>query len=215
MPDAVSNVVNGMLPLPVIDAERLAAPLREVLRPGAALRDRLGVRRGLPRFFYEVESWDVARDLQVAPNFCLWEFMGVDVREAPPLRSFPRYVPCAVTALAAHLAVLRQAVGTYVHIAANGGYRSPAHRLTRHASRHCWGSAVNVYRIGDDDLDDEDRITRYARIARTALPAAWIRPYGPGDGESDDHLHIDLGYLVLEPTELKLIDEPSHASARI
>lgn len=208
-------LANGALPLPVVDAHHLPVQVREVLRPGEEMRDRTGVRRRLPRFFYEVDSWNTALELAVAPNFCLWEFLGVDVREAPPQRSFPRYVPCAVTALAAHLSVFRQAVGTYVHIAANGGYRSPAHRLSRYASRHCWATAANLYRIGDDPLDQEDAITRYATIARSVLPAAWVRPYGHGDGESDDHLHIDLGYLLLEPVELKLSEEPSHGSTRI
>jgi hypothetical protein len=206
---------NGTLPLPVVDAQQLPLRVREALRPGDELRDRSGLRRRLPRFFYEVDSWNTALQVQVAPNFCLWEFMGVDVRETAPLRSFPRYVPCTVTALAAHLAVFRQAVGTFVHVAANGGYRSPGHQLSRHASRHCWGSAANIYRIGDDDLDDEERITRYAQIARAVLPAAWVRPWGHGDGESDDHLHIDLGYMLLEPVELKIADEPDHAATRI
>jgi hypothetical protein len=27
----------------------------------------------------------------------------------------------------------------------------------------------------------------------------WVRPNGPGDGEADDHLHVDLGYTVFDP----------------
>ena len=215
MSEVTAAAANGSLPLPVVDGHRLPVPLRDALRPGDELRDRAGVRRRLPRYFYEVDSWNTALQVQVAPNFCLWEFLGVDVREVPPLRSFPRYVPCAVTALAAHLSVFRQAVGTYVHVAANGGYRSPAHRLSRFASRHCWATAANLYRIGDDDLDEEDTLTRYAGIVRSVLPAAWVRPYGHGDGEADDHLHIDLGYMLLEPVALRPDDEPSHGSTRI
>lgn len=215
MSEATTFPGNGVLPLPVIDAHELPSELRDVLRPGEELRDRHGTRRRLPRYFYEVESWNAALQIEVAPNFTLWEFLGIDVREAVPLRSsFPRYIPCAVTVLAAHLAVFRQAVGTYVHIAANGGYRSPAHRLTRYASRHCWATAANIYRIGDDYLDDLDTITRYARIARSVLPAAWIRPTGHGDGEADDHLHLDLGYVLLEPVELRP-EEVAMAANRI
>ena len=214
MSEATQVASNGTLPLPVVDAHRLPAALRDVLRPGEELRDRRGTRRRLPSFFYEVDSWNTALQIQVSPGFCLWEFLGVDVREALPLRSFPRYVPCAVTALAAHLSVFRQAVGTYVHIAANGGYRSPAHRLSRHASRHCWGSAANIYRVGDDWLDSRETITRYANTARAVLPGAWVRPYGHEDGEADDHLHIDLGYLLLEPVELRLTEEPSPGATR-
>ena len=87
---------------------------------------------------------------ELTPNFGLWEFIDVDVREAEPLRRFPRYVPCAVTLLARALERFRDHVGTFVHVAANGGYRSPAHALTAHASPHCWGTAANIYRIGDD-----------------------------------------------------------------
>jgi hypothetical protein len=104
--------------------------------------------------------------------------------------------------LASALEVFRLEVGTYVHIAANGGYRSPAHALSRHASRHCWGTAANIYRIGDTYLDSQSEIDRYAAIASRVLPGAWIRPYGPGDGEADDHLHLDIGYTVFDPPEL-------------
>jgi hypothetical protein len=93
----------------------------------------------------------------------------------------------------------REAVGEPVRVAANGGYRSPQHELTGHASTHCWGSAVNIYRIGEEYLDTRDRIERYAEIARDSLPGAWIRPVGEDRGFADDHLHIDFGYLVSVP----------------
>ena len=129
----------------------------------------------------------------------LWELIGVDVREAPVLRGFPRYVPCALLLLATALEVFRLEVGTYVHIAANGGYRSPGHALSRHASPHCWGTAANIYRIGDTYLDTRAEIEKFATVARRVLPGIWIRPYGSGDGEADDHLHLDLGYTVCDP----------------
>ena len=191
----------GALPLPVIDGLELDRHHRAVLRPDQQLTDRDGRARRLPRFFYEVDSWQTAQQVQLANDFTLWEFLTVDVREAEPQRTFPRYIPCAVTALAAHLQLFRDAVSTFVHIAANGGYRSPAHSLTTHASTHCWGTAANIYRIGDDWLDSQEKIERYARIANKSLPGWWVRPYGCERGYADDHLHLDLGYLLLVPRE--------------
>ncbi len=190
-----------MLPLPVVDGLELERAQRAALQPDATLQDSAGRLRRLPRFFYEIDSWQTALQVELAEHFSLWEFLTVDVKEAEPLRTFPRYLPCAVTALAAHLQVFRDAVGTFVHIAANGGYRSPGHRLSRQASTHCWGTAVNIYRIGDDYLDTQEKIERYARIARKSLPGWWVRPYGSADGYADDHLHLDLGYLLLVPRE--------------
>ncbi|MGH7475114.1 MAG: hypothetical protein ACRELD_02400 [Longimicrobiales bacterium] len=190
---------NGLLPLPLIDAYELDDPRRAALRPAATLADRAGCRHRLPRYFYEVGSWETACNTPVAEHFTLHEFMGVDVREAPALRQFPRYVPCAVTLLAAQLELLRQAVGTLVWIAANGGYRSPSHALVDYASPHCWGTAANIYRIGGDYLDTQDSIERFAKVAARVSPAIWIRPYGHEKGFADDHLHVDVGYARLTP----------------
>lgn len=191
----------GVLPLPVVDAVNLNRAHHAVLRPDALLTDAEDKARRLPRFFYEVDSWQTAQQVMLSEHFSLWEFLTVDVREAELQRTFPRYIPCAVTALAAHLQVFREAVGTFVHIAANGGYRSPGHQLSTHASTHCWGTAVNIYRVGDDYLDTQDKIERCARIARKSLPGWWVRPYGCEKGFADDHLHLDLGYLLLVPRE--------------
>lgn len=189
----------GTLPLPVVDALELDPGRRQLLRPNEVIEDAGARARRLPRFFYEVESWQAAMNLLVTEHFTLHEFMGVDVREAQSLRIFPRYVPCAVSVLAAHLELLRKEVGTLVHIAANGGYRSPAHRLSRNASRHCWGVAANIYRIGDEFLDSRERIERYAKLVNRLLPAVFVRPYGHDPGFADDHLHVDLGYVLLTP----------------
>jgi hypothetical protein len=187
-------------PLRVVDGMGLDDAYRGLLRPGELMRDRDGRLRRLPRFFYEIPSWDVALETGLSPNFEVWEFLNVDVREAEALRSeWPRYLPCAVSLLAGFLELLRREVGTYVHIAANGGYRSPAHALSTHASTHCWGTAANLYRVGDDWLDDAKTIARYARIAEKLLPGLYVRPYGPGVGEADDHLHVDLGWSVSVP----------------
>jgi hypothetical protein len=189
----------GAESLRIVDGFRLDKPRRDALMPGGILRDRHGRTRQLPRYFYEIESWSAAVEQELAPHFHMWEFVHTDVREAVPLRFFPRYVPCTVTLTAAILEHFREAVNEPVHIAANGGYRSPLHRLTTHASTHCWASAVNIYRIGDGYLDTRDRIERYAEIARDVLPGVWIRPIGGDRGFADDHLHLDLGYVITVP----------------
>lgn len=192
---------SGTLPLPVIDGLELDERHRQVLKPDETLEDRSGRVRRLPRFFYEIDSWQTAQKTQLTEHFCLWEFLTVDVREAEPLRTFPRYIPCAVTALAAHLELFREAVDTFTHIAANGGYRSPLHALTDGASTHCWGTAANIYRVGDDYLDTQEKIERYARLADKHIPGCWTRPYGNEKGFADDHLHVDLGYMLVVPRQ--------------
>jgi hypothetical protein len=188
--------------LRVVDALTLGPEYRAVLRPAELVRDRARRLRRLPRFFYEIPGWEEAQSIQLTPHFFLWEFINVDVRETELLRrSWPRYVPCVVSLLAAYLELFRQEVGTYVHIAANGAYRSPAHRLAGEASPHCWGTAVNLYRIGDDWLDDEKAISRYARVAERTLPGVRTLPWGHDIGETDDHLHLDLGYTVMVPPD--------------
>ncbi len=182
-----------------MDGLRLEKPLRDALLPGHIVLDDFGHARRLPRYFYEIPAWSDAMNLELAPSFGLWEFIQTDVREANPLRQFPRYVPCAITLLAMALERFRDAAGTFVHIAANGGYRSPRHALSGNASPHCWGTAVNVYRVGDVFLDSRESIERFAALARQTIPGAWTRSYGPNWGETDDHLHIDLGYVLSMP----------------
>ena len=195
-------------PLRVVDGLELSRAHRAVLRPGELMEGRDGRRRRLPRWFLEVPSWDAALETDLSPHFKVWEFMNVDVREHELQRlQWPRYLPLAVGLLAASMEVLRTRVDTYVHIAANGGYRTPSHRLSTHATPHCWGTAVNLYRIGDDWLDDERTITRYSRMARGLSPTLWARPYGHAVGETDDHLHLDVGYAVVSPHHAG--DEPA------
>ena len=190
---------SGPLPLRLVDALELGAELRDALRPGEVLEAEQGREQTLPRFFYEVPSWKAANEIQLTPHFQLAELLRVDVREAEPLRSFPRYVPCAITLLAMALELLRQAAGSPVYVAANGGYRSPSHGLTHGASPHCWGTAANIYRIGDDFLDSQSSIQEYGEMAKAALPGGWVRPFGRGDGFVDDHLHLDIGYATVTP----------------
>jgi hypothetical protein len=187
------------LELKVVDGLRLDEDVRSALRPGALIEDRQGRARRLPRYFYEVPSWQFACEFRLSPNFSLWEFLNVDLRENEQMRQFPRYAPCAVTSLAAHLEVFRGAVGTVVHIAANGGYRSPSHEFSGYASPHLWGTAVNIYRIGDQMLDEKDQIGKFGRLARDLLPGVCARPFGQGPLESDDHLHLDIGFVNVVP----------------
>src|SRR2546428_7251096 len=85
--------------------------------------------------------------MELATHFLLWEFIQVDVREAPPLRTFPRYVPCAITLLAVCLERFREAVGTLVHISANGGDRSPSHPVSQKAPPHPRGNCAHNYPV--------------------------------------------------------------------
>lgn len=180
------------LGLKVVDAFDLDDEVRALLRPGEALPEADGRPRRLPRFFYQVDSYKTARQTDLTAHFTMNEFVNVDVRETPLLRAWPRYVPCAVTLLAAHLELVRLAVGAPVHVAANGGYRSPAHARAGDASPHCWGAAADLFQIGNDLLADEETIERYRRIAAGVLPGAWVRP-------AEDHLHVELGWVVVVP----------------
>lgn len=193
--------MTGSLALPVIDGLELGAPHRSLLMPGALVRDAHGRARRLPRFFFAVDSWSTALETPLTAHFMLWEFMDVDLYEPVPLRRFPRYVPCAVCLLAAHLEVFRTEVGTAVHIAANGGYRSPSHGRSAPGSTHSWGTAANIYRIGNEYLDDRDTIERFSSIATGLLPAMRTRPHGHDAGCADDHAHFDIGYVTAVPTD--------------
>jgi hypothetical protein len=193
-------MADGPFPLRVVDGLELDPAHRRVLRPAELMEARDGTRRRLPRWFFEVPSWEAALETDLSPHFKVWEFLNVDVREHELQRlHWPRYLPLGVGLLAAVLELLRGEANTYVHVAANGGYRSPAHRLSTHASPHCWGTAANLYRVGDDWLDDERTIVRYSRMARDLSPSVWARPYGHGLGETDDHLHLDVGYATIAP----------------
>lgn len=190
---------NGLLSLKVVDGLTLESEYRALLKPGALVRDSDGRSRRLPRFFYEVESWAQALETQLSAHFALWEFMDVDLHE--PLRAYPRHVPCAVTVLAAHLEVVRSEVGAPMHIAANGGYRSPAHAKTAPSSPHCWGTAANIYRIGHEYLNERAKIERCNAVATRVLPALHARPFGSEPRHADDHVHLDLGYVTVVPPD--------------
>ena len=187
--------------LKVVDALDLDPELVALLRPGeVAGEDGQGHR--LPRYFYEVPSREAAREVRLAPHFTLGELMAVDVKEPARVRAFPRYVPCAVRLLAFYLERVREAVGAPVHVAVNGGYRSPAHRLSEGACPHMWGTAADLYRVGQVTLRDQSAIETYSRLVEDVSDDLWVKPYGQAPGGADDHVHLDLGYLTLVPREI-------------
>ena len=185
-----------------IDGLHLSGEYRTLLRPGEAESDSTGTVHHLPRFLYEIGSWQDAHEIRLAPHFTLAELMLVDCREAELLlRQFPHYVPCAIILLATFLEDFRREVDAPVFISANGGYRSPAHQIGGAKSIHAWGTAANIYRIGDTYLNDAKSIERYGAIASSLGRAVLVRPFGTGAGETDDHLHLDLGFVSLTPRE--------------
>jgi hypothetical protein len=188
--------------LRAVDGLDLPDEYRSLLRPGEAETDFLGNVRRLPRFFYEIRSWQEAHEVRLAPHFTLAELMLVDCREAGTLlRQFPHYAPCAIVLLARFLEDFRCEVDAPVFVSANGGYRSPAHQIAGAKSIHAWGIAANVYRVGDTFLDDAKSIEKYGAVAASLSPAVFVRPFGRERGQTDDHLHIDLGFVSLTPRE--------------
>jgi len=185
-----------------IDGLCLSEEYRALLRPGESEAGASGTVHRLPRFFYEIRSWDEAHEIRLAPHFTLAELMLVDCREARLLLSqFPHYVPCAILLLARFLEGFRREVDAPVFVSANGGYRSPAHRIGGAKSIHAWGTAANIYRIGDTFLSEGKSIGKYGTVAASLSPAVFVRPFGREEGQTSDHLHIDLGFATLTPRE--------------
>jgi hypothetical protein len=189
--------------LKIVDGLKLDEDRRALLRPGESWSESGGRSHVLPRFFYEIESWDQAKRTQLSPHFSLAEMTSVDCREASLLlESFPHYVPCAVSILCHYLEAFRQRVEAPVFVSANGGYCSPSHRILRAANCHAWGSAANIYRIGDSFLDGQNAIEKYGRIAAAVAPEIHVHPFGHAENETDDHLHFDIGYVTYVPREV-------------
>jgi len=189
--------------LKVVDAFDLADELRSILKPGEMVKDAQQRRHRLPRYFYEVPSHEFAMKTRLTPHFGLNEFILTDLKEAPGLLPWPRYVPCAVRMLAFFLEQFRAAAGASVHIAVNGGYRSPSHKMSELASTHMWGTAADIYRIGSTILKTKETIEKYNEIAEDLSDEAQVLPYGHLTGtNADDHVHVDLGYLTLIPREI-------------
>lgn len=189
------------LPLEVVDGLQLDASYREVLQPGAILSGENGQEYTLPRWFFRVESAQQANEVMLSPHFHLREFLDTDFREAPLLKEYPKYVPLAVTLTASVLELFRRKVGTLIRIAANGGYRSPAHALNSGLTTHCWGTAVNLLKVGSRRLDNAANHEKYAQVLQSLAPGAWVRPHGFELGNCFDQMHIDLGFTVVTPRQ--------------
>jgi len=187
----------------VVDAFDLDDDVRSLLRPGEMVRDWQGRRHRLPRYFYEIESHEAAVKTLLTPHFGLNEFILIDLKEAARLQQFPRYVPCAVRLLAFYLEQFRTTVGASMHIAVNGGYRSPAHKLSIAATPHMWGTAADVYRIGTNILKTKELIEKFNVVAEDLSEDITVLSYGHATGtNADDHVHIDIGYVTLIPREI-------------
>jgi len=185
-----------------VDGFQLPEEYRALLRPGEPEAGADDTVHHLPRFFYHIHSWDEARGIRLTSHFTLAELMLVDCREARLLLSqFPHYVPCAILLLARFLEDFRREVEAPVFISANGGYRSPAHQIGGAKSIHAWGTAANIYRVGDTFLSDAKSIGKYGAMAASLSPAVFVRPFGRDNGQTSDHIHIDLGYTGLTPRE--------------
>jgi hypothetical protein len=187
----------------VVDAFDLDDELRSLLKPGEMVRDAHGRRKRLPRYFYEIPTHDAAKQIRLAPHFGLNEFILVDLKEAARLQEFPRYVPCAVRLLAFFLEQFRGASGASVHIAVNGGYRSPAHKMSLNATPHMWGTAADIYRVGSNIIKTKEMIEKYNDLAEDLSDDVTTMPFGHDTGASaDDHVHIDLGHVIVVPREI-------------
>jgi hypothetical protein len=184
-----------------VDGFTLSREHRALLRPGELLPDTRGGVHRLPRFFYEIASWEEAKSIKLTSHFTLAELMSVDSGEADLLlRNFPHYVPCTVSVLARYLEEFRMRVDAPVSISVNGGYRSPAHRLFGdYASTHLWATAADIFRIGETWIDSAKAIDKYAQLAEAIGPEVLVRRFGHGPGETDDHLHMDIGFVTLVP----------------
>jgi hypothetical protein len=213
----MSSVVTEEQGLKVVDAFDLDDELRAVLKPGEMVRDGQGRRHRLPRYFYEIPSKEVAMATRLTTHFGINEFILTDLKEAERLNEFPRYVPCAVRILAFYLEQFRAACGASVHVAVNGGYRSPSHKLAHNATPHMGGTAADVYRIGKDILKTKETIEKYNELAEELSDEITVLPYGHVTGKNaDDHVHIDLGYISLVPREISedRMEQPQESRPR-
>jgi hypothetical protein len=201
----------------VVDAFDLDDELRSLLKPGEMVRDGEGRRHRLPRYFYEIPNHEAAVSIRLTHHFGLNEFTLVDLKEAARLQEFPRYVPCAVRVLAFYLEQFRREAGASVHIPVNGGYRSPSHKLSLTATPHMWATAADIYRIGTTILKGKETIEKYNGIAEDLSDDVHVLPYGHVTGaNADDHIHFDLGYITVIPTEISedRMEQPQESRPR-
>jgi hypothetical protein len=201
----------------VVDAFDLDDELRSLLKPGEMVLDAEKRRHRLPRYFYEIPDHEAAVSIRLTPHFGINEFTLVDLKEADRLQQFPRYVPCAVRVLAFYLEQFRREAGASVHIAVNGGYRSPSHKLSLTATPHMWATAADIYRIGTTIFKGKETIEKYNGIAEDLSDDIHVLPYGHLTGaNADDHIHFDLGYITVIPTEISedRMEQPQESRPR-
>jgi len=198
--------------LKIVDAFDLDDDVRSILRPGDMVRDAASRRHRLPRYFYEVPDHATATAVRITPHFGLNEFILTDFREAPGLQNFPKYIPCAVRLLAFYLEQFRVAAGASIHIAVNGGYRSPSHRMAGDATPHMWGTAADIYKIGNSILRTRELIEKFNAIAEGLSDDISVSPYDT----AADHVHLDLGYITLVPREISedRMEQPQESRPR-
>ncbi|HKO58375.1 MAG TPA: hypothetical protein VJ276_21095, partial [Thermoanaerobaculia bacterium] len=101
--------------------------------------------------------------------------------------------------------------------AVNGAYRSPSHKLAIGATPHMWGTAADVYRIGSTILRTKETIEKYNDIAEDVSDDLQVLPYGHASGlNADDHVHLDLGFIILVPREISedRMEQPQEARPR-
>lgn len=212
-----SSEVTEAQGLKVVDAFDLDDELRAILKPGEMIRDAQGRRHRLPRYFYEIPSHEAAMSTRLSAHFAMNEFILTDLKEASRLHQYPRYVPCAIRLLAFYLEQYRAACGASLHIAVNGGYRSPSHKLSHNATPHMWGTAADIYRIGSTILKTKDAIEKFNGIAEDLSEDINVLPYGHATGNNaDDHVHVDLGYVTLIPREISedRMEQPQESRPR-
>jgi hypothetical protein len=213
----MNSAVTEAQGLKVVDAYDLDDELRAILKPGEMVRDGQGRRHRLPRYFYEIPSHEAALSTRLTPHFGMNEFILTDLKEASRLQQYPRYVPCAVRVLAFYLEQFRTACGASVHIAVNGAYRSPSHKLSPNATPHMWGTAADVFRIGSAIVKTKELIEKYNAIAEDLSEDITVLPYGHVTGKNaDDHVHFDLGYITLIPREISedRMEQPQESRPR-
>jgi hypothetical protein len=67
---------------------------------------------------------------------------------------------------------------------------------------HSWGTAADIYRIGDTYLDDQESIEKYGELFSSLGAEVYVAPYGHAQGQADDHLHVDIGYVSIAPRKM-------------
>ena len=62
----------------IVDGLKLSAQHRSLLRPGEMVEVATGEFHPLPRFFYEIDSWEHAKQTLLTPHFTISELISRD-----------------------------------------------------------------------------------------------------------------------------------------